>query len=197
MLPIVTAPKDVLSQPAKPVAAVDKSILSFIEDMKITLDATHDPEGVGLAAPQVGKSLQIFLVKSTKKSKVQVFINPEILTDLTYHPKEKKLVEHIQAEGTEHDHEYEEEEMKLEGCLSLPNIWGEVVRTPSIVISYTDEQGKKHKRTFNDFTATIIQHEFDHLQGILFPKRVLEQQGKLYKSSKDKKGEVVFEELDI
>ena len=58
-----------------------------------------------------------------------------------------------------------------------------------------DETGKIYTKEFKDFLATIIQHEYDHLNGILFPKRVLEQKGKLYKSSKEKNGEDIFEEL--
>lgn len=198
MLKIVTAPEDVLSQQTKPVAKVDKAIHVLIEEMKVTLESTRDPEGVGLAAPQVGKSLQIFLVKPSARSKTQVIINPQIISDITFHPEDKKAHQHEHTEDHNHsEDEHEEESTKLEGCLSLPNIWGEVVRKPEVVVSYLDEEGKPHKKTFTGFTATIMQHEYDHLHGILFPKRVLEQQGTLYKSSKDKKGEVVFEELDL
>ncbi len=86
---------------------------------------------------------------------------------------------------------------KLEGCLSLVNIWGTVVRSPKVTLSYLDEQGNKHIRTLTGFKATIAQHEIDHLEGILFPKRVLEQKGKLYESHKNKKGEDVFDEIEI
>jgi len=86
---------------------------------------------------------------------------------------------------------------KLEGCLSLPDIWGDVQRFPRITVRYLDETGKQHKRKFRGFMSTVIQHEIDHLNGTLFPKRVLEQGGTLYKSEKDEKGEDVFEELKI
>ena len=86
---------------------------------------------------------------------------------------------------------------KLEGCLSLKDIWGDVVRSPEVTLEYFDEKGKKHTKTFNGFLATIIQHEMDHLEGILFPKRVLEQKGTLYKSEKDEKGQDIFEEIKI
>jgi len=81
--------------------------------------------------------------------------------------------------------------------LSLVNIWGEVERSPEITLEYLDESGKSHNRKFSGFMATIIQHEVDHLNGILFPKRVLEQNGTLYQSSKNAKGEDEFEELII
>ena len=172
MLEIVTAPNEVLSQQAKPIATIDKTVKAFIEDMKVALDNTRDPEGVGLAAPQVGKSFQIFIVKPTRNSKHEVYINPRLtlIGEAEKIPRDK--------EGT-----------KLEGCLSLPTIWGPVERAPKVKIQYLDEDGKSHTQTVTGFKAVILQHENDHLQGILFPRRVLEQKGKLYKSSKNKKGE--------
>ncbi|EKD85790.1 MAG: hypothetical protein ACD_37C00611G0001, partial [uncultured bacterium] len=86
---------------------------------------------------------------------------------------------------------------KLEGCLSLPAIWGEVLRAPTVILSYQTENGKPQTKKFTGFMSTIIQHEVDHLNGILFPKRVLEQRGQLYKSTKNEKGEDEFEELNI
>ena len=77
------------------------------------------------------------------------------------------------------------------------NIWGEVERSPEITAKYLDETGKAHKRQFQGLMATIVQHEVDHLDGILFPKRVLEQGGTLYQSYKNSKGEDEFEELKI
>lgn len=180
MLSIVIAPNEVLSQKAKPVGKVDVSLVSFIEEMNKALDATRDPEGIGLAAPQVGKSLQIFIVKPTRNSAHEVYINPKI----TLLGEAKKLSK--DKEGT-----------KLEGCLSLPTIWGPVQRSQKVKISYIDENGKHHTKTITGFKAVILQHEYDHLQGILFPKRVLEQKGKLYKSSKNAKGEDEFDEIEV
>lgn len=179
MLEIVKAPNPILSQKAKNVAKVDKSILDFIKEMKIALDNSIDPVGVGLAASQVGKDLRIFIAKPTDKSKLHVFINPHILKTSEILPAKKSKVK------------------KLEGCLSLPNIWGEVTRFNDVLLKFQDETGRSHKRKFSGFIATIIQHEIDHLNGILFTKRVLEQRGSLYKSEKDEKGEDVFEEIKI
>lgn len=180
MLQIVTAPNPVLSAKANSVARVDKAILNLIEQMEDALDRASDPIGVGLAAPQVGKSLNLFITKPTAKSKMFVFINPKITFKKTL-PEEKD----------------NKKTFKLEGCLSLVNIWGEVQRAPEITVEYLDETGKAHKRQFRGFLATIIQHEIDHLNGILFPKRVLEQKGVLYHSYKNSKGEDEFEELKI
>jgi peptide deformylase len=184
---IVVAPKSVLSETAKPISEVTPSVLKTIEEMKKTLNKTTDPKGVGLAAPQVGKSLRIFIAKPTDNSKIMVFINPEIIDrsleqDLIRRPKEDSS---------------KKASKKLEGCLSLPNIWGPVNRSTWVVLSYLDEQGIRHKKKFTDFLATIIQHETDHLNGILFPKRTLEQNGILYKSHKNKKNEDEFEEIEI
>lgn len=178
---IITAPHQVLSQKAKPIGVITKPIRELIENMKQTLLAATDPEGVGLAAPQVGKSLQIFIMKPLLTSPISVFINPEVtLLEETTNAKPKKY-------GNR----------QLEGCLSLQNIWGTVKRSIKVSVTYLDETGKKHTKVFSKFPATIIQHEYDHLNGILFPKRVLEQNGTLYKSKKDKHGEDIFEALHV
>ncbi len=183
MLNIVQAPHSALSSKAKPIGKIDKAVTKFIKEMKDTLDAATDPIGVGLAAPQVGKSLSIFVIKPSPKAKLQTFINPKI-TGIEDDQNEKiKLKKH--------------QPKKLEGCLSLKDIWGEVERARAIELEYLDETGKKHHKKFTGFIATIIQHEVDHLNGVLFPKRVLEQKGTLYESKKDEKGEDYFEELII
>lgn len=185
MLEIVKAPNPVLSQKTKRIVKVDKAVSKLIAEMIESMESATDPIGVGLAAPQVGKSLRLFIAKPSQKSKILVFINPKIVK------KEKKLSKAKSASGGGEEHK------KLEGCLSLLNIWGSVERFDSVWISYLDETGKKHNRRFDGFLATILQHEIDHLDGILFPKRVLEQKGTLYKSEKDEKGHDVFEELKL
>lgn len=178
MLSIVNAPNAILSQTAKKVVKFDRNVQKLINDMEKALVTQKDPEGVGLAAPQIGKSLRIFIMKPTPKAKCTVVINPEIL-ETTKGKKEKS------------------ETTKLEGCLSLPQIWGEVERNESITLSYQDETGRTHTKTFTGFLATIVQHEVDHLNGILFPKRVLEGKGALYKSHKDKQGKEIFDPIDL
>lgn len=193
MLKTVTAPHSILSQSAKQVSKINTNILKLIEEMKETLLAAKDPEGVGLAAPQVGKSLQIFITKPTPKSPIQIFINPKI--------DSKTEISHLTSNDGRRNKlnktSRKKSQTKLEGCLSLPNTWGEVIRHLSIKLSYLDEKGKIHTKTFRRLPSIIIQHEIDHLNGILFPKRVLEQKGKLYKSHKNEKNEDVFEEIEI
>ena len=181
MSEIVIAPNQVLAKKAKQVGKINKNILKIIEEMKQALLSASDPVGVGLAAPQIGKSLQIFITKPTSESKIKVFINPKI----------------NQLEKSNSKKETRKKYTKLEGCLSLPAIWGEVKRSPVLTLEYLDERGKKRTNVFRGFMATIIQHEVDHLNGTLFPKRVLEQEGVLYKSGKNKEGKEVFEEIQI
>ncbi len=169
MSQIVLAPNAVLRQPAKQVPRLDKRILSIIEDMKSTLVSAKDPEGVGLAAPQIGISLQIFLTRLTKKSKPIIFINPEIT----------KFSQRLQ--------EPESNKGVYEGCLSIPDHYAPVKRSMSVTIRYQTPQlvaGNWQLVTKTEvltgFAAHIVQHEVDHLNGILFIDRVLEQNTKLY-----------------
>jgi peptide deformylase len=187
---IIKAPNPVLSQKAKAVGVVTPAIHELIADMKKTLLAARDPEGVGLAAPQIGKSIQVFIAKPTSKSPTTVYINPQIrIIDekKSASVSPKKTTARRGKNDTSH----------LEGCLSLQNIWGTVIRAPKIEITYMDETGAIHTETVTGFLATIMQHEFDHLNGILFPKRVLEQKGTLYKSTKDKDGKDIFTEITL
>jgi peptide deformylase len=214
VLKIVTAPNPILLSIAKPVpiksgqiAKIDASVIKIIEEMKEALVNTVDPKGVGLAAPQVGKPLRIFIAKPTDNSKVLVFINPEIIeqsSELNYVKRPARRLVRRSTSGSESTSEGElrrntskKDSEKLEGCLSLPTIWGPVLRATSLTLSYLDERGKHHKEEFKSFLATIIQHETDHLNGILFPKRVLEQKGILYKSRKNEKGQDEFEEIEL
>lgn len=178
-LKIITANNPGLLKTAKPVKAFDKKLLDLIYEMKQTLINTHDPEGIGLAAPQVGISLQIFLAKKLNENKINVFINPKIIEE-----KQGKT-----AKTTK--------KSILEGCLSIPNIWGKVKRKKELTLIYQDENGKKHQRKITGFLAIIIQHEVDHLNGILFTKHVLTQGNKLYRSYKNEKGEDEFDEIKI
>lgn len=178
MLEIIITPNSTLLKHSEEVKRFDSKLSDVIDQMKQTLDATTDPIGVGLAAPQVGLSQRIFVAKPKDGGKHFVFINPVIASSLEgeVSKKQKKL---------------------LEGCLSIPTIWGRVRREKEVTVEYQDEKGKKHVRHFKGFLATIIQHETDHLDGILFTKHVLTQGEKLYKSHKNDKGEDEFDEIKV
>ncbi len=194
---IVQAPDQVLSQTAKPVEKIDKSIKVLLKEMEQTLMSQTDPEGVGLAAPQVRKSLQLFIVKQDPKAPLLTFINPVIKK--TFEKSVQKPAEIKQSHKTSQAKKKAKGDkgIQLEGCLSLKDIWGVVKRPYGVTLSYQDETGEKHEKMFDGFLATIIQHEVDHLNGTLFPKRVLEQKNPLYKSIKTDKGEIEFEEIEI
>lgn len=178
---IVKVPSPILTRPSKSIGSIDKNVLDFIDIMRQTLVGTKNPKGVGLAAPQAGKNVQIFVTRPSEKSPISVFINPEVL-----------------SKSTEKTDGVPQRANKFEGCLSIPNVWGVVHRHQSVRLSYQTPDGKKHTRTFTGFLATIIQHEIDHINGILFTQRVLEQKNKLYKiSGKDKEGNDIFEEIEV
>ena len=187
---VVQAPAPVLAQKAKPIEKVDKVIKKLLVDMEHTLNSQVDPEGVGLAAPQVGKSLRLFIAKHAPDAPMMTFINPII--EKTF---EKPVEKHNGK--TAKKKKKEDKGVQLEGCLSLKDVWGVVRRPHGVVVTYLDEKGNEHHKTFEGFLATIIQHEVDHLDGILFPKRVLEQKNPLYHSTKNKKGEIEFDEIEI
>lgn len=176
MLKIVHAPAPVLTKGVRQVKKIDKKIRELVYDMEETLIAQTDPQGVGLAAPQIDVDLAIFIIKPTLKSETLVFINPKIL--------ETKAKGLASPAATKKD---DEEDVKLEGCLSIPKIWGPVTRNAKVLLEYQDLTGEKHTEWFSGFKAVIIQHETDHLNGILFTERVLEQKNKLYE---EKNGEL-------
>lgn len=118
--------------------------------------------GIGLAAPQIGYNLQVFIVNVNENHEepTYVFVNPEI----TRYSEEK--------------------DTQLEACLSLPDFQGEVERAVEIEVRYQDVNGVDRKLVLKDFLARIFQHEIDHLNGILYPDR-MEDVGLLEKSMED------------
>jgi len=172
MLKIVHAPNPILFQKTKAVAKIDEKIKKLIEEMKETLLAQSDPQGVGLSANQVGVGLSLFIMKPTKKSKIFVFINPKIIKTVLEkeRPSSKKKT------------------IKLEGCLSVPKIWGNVKRPSKVLLEYQtdDENFEKKQKWFCGFEAIIIQHEVDHLNGTLFTQRAVAQNQPLYEEKDGK-----------
>ena len=151
---IVTLPEPVLRRKAKPVAKFDKELQTTIEDM---IETMRDAPGVGLAAPQIGLSERLIVVEYYEKEddeeieeapkKVWAMLNPEI----------------VKAS--------EEMVMGVEGCLSIPNLVGEVERHLEVQIKGLNRHGKPMKVKAKGWLARIFQHEIDHLNGVLFPDR--------------------------
>lgn len=188
MAEVIRAPDQILSQKAQPIKKVDKKIIKVIAEMKATLNAQKNPKGVGLAAPQIDYPLRIFITKPYPKSHIQVFINPEITW------KSEDMINR----SPEREESLPAGRQALEGCLSLPGLWGTVKRRTSLKLRYQTPDGQNHEEVFEGFIATIIQHEMDHLEGHLFTQRVLEQKGKLYKiTGKDENDKEIWTEVTI
>ncbi len=196
---MVTTPNTILVEKAKSVEKFDKKLKEILKGMQETLDATVDPVGVGLAAPQVGISKRIFLSKPAEDGPTQIFINPEILSEsegseIPVIPNSEKI-EIMKNKSLKKPKKSKGK--LLEGCLSIPNIWGNVSRKKEIKVAWQDETGEKHEEVFKGFPAIIIQHELDHLNGVLFTKHVMEQGETLYRSHKNADGEDEFDELEV
>ena len=160
ILPILSYGNSVLKKKALPISLKTKNLKSLIKNMWETMYAA---QGVGLAAPQVGESIRLFIIdtypfsdnedlsineRKFLKSFKMVFINPEIIiengNDCVFN----------------------------EGCLSIPNIREDVSRKKEININFLDEQFKEQTLTLNGLAARVVQHEYDHIEGILFTDRL-------------------------
>ncbi len=183
MLKIITVPNSILSSATKPVDKLDEKIKNLLIEMEKTLTAQKDPKGVGLAANQVGKNLSLFIIKPSEKAKIKVFINPKIIKTVGAQfiaPKHKGVMNHAPTKKTRR------QPVKLEGCLSIPRIWGPVKRAKKIYLEYQDLSTDSVKKGwFQGFEAIIIQHEIDHLQGVVFTQRSMEQNQPIYKEFED------------
>ena len=170
ILPIVAYGDPVLKKKAK---EIDKDYPKLDELIDNMWDTMYNAYGVGLAAPQIGLPIRLFLIdpapfaedeeldeaeKEQLKNMRRVFINPQI----------------IEETG--------EEWAFSEGCLSIPDIREDVFRNPDITIEYYDENFEKHTETYSGLVARVIQHEYDHIEGILFTDKLSSLKKRLIKS---------------
>lgn len=163
MLKIITLPNPILRQKAAPVKKIDGEIRRLVEAMIKTLrPQPRKLTGVGLAAPQVGKSLRIIVIWSRQSRKFLPMINPKII----WHSRRSRL-------GVP------ESKNPFEGCLSVPGVWGKVRRYSVVKVRYQNLKETEIVRKFRGFTAVVVQHEIDHLEGILFIDRLTQQGGKI------------------
>lgn len=159
ILPILTYPDERLKQVSSPVEAIDQQLLSFIADLEQTM--RNGPGGVGIAAPQVGNFIRIAIVDVSGKPEINhhgrlVLINPEISR-------------------------WEGMKVGREGCMSVPDFTGNVIRAEQISISYLDEAGNQQSIDARGYEARAIQHEIDHLDGMLFLDRLVSRRNDLFK----------------
>ena len=175
-----TVPNPILRQKSKPISQIDQKIKKLAQKMINLIKNGSEGKriGIGLSAIQVGKPIRLFVAYDKQVQKDLIFVNPEIIW------KSKKLISGIP-----------DTENKYEGCLSVPGFLGSVKRHQSIKLKFQTLNGRIQKRKFSGFLSTVIQHEMDHLNGILFVERVLKQKGKIYKFEKDKKGEEILVEV--
>lgn len=179
ILEIRTYPDPILAKKAEPVEKFDESLRRLLADMAETMYAAP---GVGLAAPQVGASLRAIVVDASPRvegAELIKLVNPVI----TY------------AEG---------ESVEEEGCLSVPEFSAEVIRAGKICVEGFDEYGKPVNIESNTFLATVLQHEIDHLEGVLFidhlsrlrrdsiRRKLKKQARQKEKKQKLKKGQVMY-----
>lgn len=152
--PIVVYGSPLLRKKAVEIEKDYPDLTQFIDDMFETM---YYSEGIGLAAPQVGKSIRLFVVDATEldedteedlKDFKKVFINPVIISETG------------------------DEWLFSEGCLSIPNIREDISRNADVVIEYYDENWEFHREEYTGTKARIIQHEYDHLEGVLFVDKI-------------------------
>ncbi|AWG42464.1 peptide deformylase [Candidatus Borreliella tachyglossi] len=138
---MVLYPDDLLRVNTRSVLKIDDKIKNTAFEMLKLMDISN---GVGLAAPQVGLDLSIFVVREDRMSKPLIFVNP-LITETSF-----------------------ELDVYREGCLSIPGVYYDLLRPKSIVVEAYDENGKVFKIENSGLLARIIQHEMDHLKGVLF-----------------------------
>jgi peptide deformylase len=138
ILEIRKAGDKVLKEPCAPVSKVDRKIRQLLDDMAQTM---YHADGVGLAAPQIGVSLRVIVIDAGDG--LIELINPVLI-------------------------EFEGEEQGTEGCLSVPGIYGEVDRFSKVVVEGLTRNGKKERIVGTGLLARALQHEMDHLDGVLF-----------------------------
>jgi peptide deformylase len=178
-----------LRREAEPIKALNDETRTLIESLQKTLKAQHNPPGVGLAAPQINVSQQMFLAKlstpSPSETPYHIFINPKFLgraDELVVGPTPKKYT--------------------LEGCLSIPAVYGPVPRSPWVRVEYltlSPDHQELVQRTaeFRDFDARILQHEYDHLHRVLFIDYTLENELPLYQEDPQTKELVELDPLVV
>ena len=138
--------EETLREVSSPVPCINEEIKILIDEMFITLKKSN---GIGLAAPQIGKNIRLFIVQLEEDSGM-VFINPEII---------RTSNEQCSME---------------EGCLSIPKVYEKVIRPKDVTLQYMDINGKKQLIQATGLLARVIQHEYDHLNGVLFVDRLEE-----------------------
>lgn len=160
ILPIVAYGDPVLRTKASNINAEYPKLKELIDNLYETM---YNAYGIGLAAPQIGLPIRIFIVDTSP------FAENEELSETEANELKEFKCTFINAKMLE---EEGEEWLFNEGCLSIPNIREDVSRKPQIKIEYQDENSETHVKEFDGLLARVIQHEFDHIEGILFTDKI-------------------------
>jgi len=163
--PIVVYGDPVLRKKCVDIDASYENLPQLIKDMYETM---YDANGVGLAAPQIGKAIRLFVIDASPFAEVDEDEEPEFTEEEMKQMNGFKKT-FINAQILE---EVGEEWKFSEGCLSIPKIREDVLRKPKLTIEYYDENFKKHTETYDGVIARVIQHEYDHIEGILFTDKI-------------------------
>ncbi len=158
ILPIVAYGDPILKREAEEIDENYKDLKELISNMFETM---YEASGVGLAAPQINKSIRLFIVDASPFAEVEEGEEPDPMAEGLEDFKKVFINPIIEEEEGE-------EWGFAEGCLSIPKIREEVFRKPKIKISYFDENWQFHEDEYEGYAARIIQHEYDHVEGVLF-----------------------------
>ncbi len=158
ILPIVAYGDAILKKEAEEIEKDYKNLDVLIANMFETM---YEASGVGLAAPQINKSIRLFIVDASPFAEVEEGEEPDPMAEGLDGFKKIFINPIIEEESGE-------EWAFAEGCLSIPKIREDVFRKPNIKISYFDENWEYHEESYDGYAARIIQHEYDHVDGILF-----------------------------
>jgi peptide deformylase len=165
VLPIVVYGDPVLRKVCVDIEKTHENLAQIIKDMYETM---YQANGVGLAAPQVNKAIRLFIVDASPFAEVDEDEEPEFTAEEMMQMKDFKKT-FINARIVE---ETGEEWKFNEGCLSIPKIREDVLRKPKLTIEYVDENFKKYTETYDGLIARVIQHEYDHIEGVLFTDKI-------------------------
>lgn len=169
ILPIVAYGDPVLRKKAEPITKDYPNLVALLENMKETMYGAY---GVGLAAPQIGLPIRIFLVDTSPFAEDDDFTEKE-QEELKNFKRTFINAKILEEEGDEWAFN--------EGCLSIPDVREDVFRQPKIKIQYQDENFKTHTEEFDGLIARVIQHEYDHIEGILFTDKLSSLKKRLIK----------------
>ena len=158
VIPIVTIPNKILLQKTENIKEINEEVRKDIQNLLDTLDSAQEPEGAGLAANQIGLNKRLCIVRNyvpnpaDEKNPITqefILINPKIVS------RSKETV------------------TDWEGCLSVPDVYGKVERYKKIKVKALNEMGEHIRLTATGFFGAVVQHEVDHLDGILFTEKVV------------------------